>query len=76
MALLGMRQDVRGGRVSKEINVVCHACGLRYGQRVPGLATIHEGRCDICSKYGPVTEVRDYGYLKDVPKPDSHKPVA
>lgn len=57
--------------IENEINWICRACGLRYGRRAPGLATFHDASCDICGKYGPVTEVRDYGYLKDVPKPES-----
>jgi hypothetical protein len=42
---------------------VCHACGAKYGTRIPVIATWHNGACGICYEERPVTEPRDYGYL-------------
>lgn len=42
---------------------VCHPCGVAYGNSLPEVATWHDGTCDICGKYRPVTEPRDFGHL-------------
>lgn len=43
---------------------ICFDCGSKYGRRNCGEATWHNDTCDICDTYGPVTEPRDFGYLK------------
>lgn len=43
---------------------ICLECGTAYGRRPSGLATWHRDICDICGKYAPLTEPRDFGHLK------------
>ena len=52
---------------------VCNNCGEKFGgwwkQRTyvgPShhCASYHIGTCNVCNKEAPVTEARDYGYLK------------
>lgn len=43
---------------------VCHACGAKYGTRIPVIATWHMGRCGVCGVMAAVTEPRDYGHLQ------------
>jgi len=52
---------------------VCDDCGVKWGNVWDGetysgprlhCATYHEGECDVCHKERPVTEARDYGYLR------------
>jgi hypothetical protein len=55
-------------------NWICHECGVAYGGWYkkgtyigPKLhyATVHQGNCDLCGAIDvPVTEPRDYGYLR------------
>lgn len=47
---------------------VCHPCGKRYGRNPEKrtLSTFHEGICSICGETRAVTEIRDYGYAKEV----------
>ena len=42
---------------------VCAPCGKKYGNRIPIMATWHNGTCGICYEERPVTEPRDYGHL-------------
>ena len=56
-----------------QIAWVCNKCGNKYGRRRCRLATWHEGVCDICGKEVPVTEPRDFGGFRKVPKIE--KPV-
>jgi hypothetical protein len=44
---------------------ICHECGVKYGKKECGVATWHQGKCDVCGKEKMVTEPRDYGHLKD-----------
>lgn len=43
---------------------ICSDCGSKYGRGKCGLATWHEGVCEICGKLASVTEPRDFGGLK------------
>ena len=45
---------------------VCVDCGHKYGQRItPGrLSTMHMDECDVCGQEKPVTQPRDFGYLR------------
>jgi len=53
---------------------ICHDCGVKHGGwykkgsyvgPAKHYATYHQGCCEICKKVDvPVTEPRDYGYLK------------
>jgi hypothetical protein len=43
---------------------VCKDCGNHYGEYVAGLSSIWSGTCDVCGQEKPVTESRDYNYLK------------
>ena len=45
---------------------VCHSCGVKYGNKMCGVATWHPDTCDVCGKEGvAVTEPRDFGYLDE-----------
>lgn len=44
---------------------VCSDCGRKYGSRIPELSCWHIGKCGVCGKEKPVTEPRDFGYLKE-----------
>ena len=44
---------------------VCMPCGMKHGNRPPGIATWHIDECGICKKQTAVTEPRDFGHLKD-----------
>ncbi len=54
--------------VQKERDVdphwVCYRCGKKYGNRDCGVATWHHATCGICGNHVPVTEVRDFSYLR------------
>jgi len=53
-------------KLKKErIHWVCSDCGEKYGKHKAGLSTWHEDICDMCGKRVGVTELRDFGYLKD-----------
>lgn len=56
-----------------QITWICNKCGNKYGRRRCRLATWHEGVCDICGREVPVTEPRDFGGFRKVPKIE--KPV-
>lgn len=43
---------------------VCVACGEKWGRKPCGIATWHMNACQVCGKNKPVTEARDFGYLK------------
>lgn len=59
-------QFLQGGKVSSDFypSFICCVCGNKYGRHNVGIATFHEGNCDICGKLAAVTEPRDYGHLK------------
>lgn len=44
---------------------ICSDCGDKHGRRPCGMATWHNDTCDVCGAYGPCTEPRDFGHLKD-----------
>jgi hypothetical protein len=44
---------------------VCGPCGVLYGMRKLGVSTWHPDVCGVCSKNVPVTEARDFGYLRE-----------
>lgn len=43
---------------------VCKDCGNKYGNYVAGLSSVWMSDCDVCGQHKPVTEARDYDYLK------------
>ena len=43
---------------------VCKDCGSKYGDYVAGLSSVWMGECDVCGQHKPVTEARDYDYLR------------
>jgi len=43
---------------------VCRDCGHHYGEYIAGLSSVWKGKCDVCGEEKPVTEARDYDYLK------------
>lgn len=45
---------------------VCYDCGIRYGRHTlhAGVSTWHLGTCEVCESERPVTEPRDFGYLR------------
>ena len=49
--------------VLRNAEVVCHDCGSKYGTYSVGCSSTWEGKCNVCGKNAPITEVRDYGYL-------------
>jgi hypothetical protein len=53
---------------NQDIEFICRECGHKFGrpERVGAghLATFHLGHCDICGENKPVSEPRDFGYLK------------
>jgi hypothetical protein len=43
----------------------CSDCGNLYGKYPKGhMSTWHVGKCDICRRSKPITEARDFGYLR------------
>lgn len=45
---------------------ICEDCGRKWGRRSPSDATTwHEGVCDLCGEERPVSEPRDFGYLRE-----------
>lgn len=42
---------------------ICGDCGKEHGQRECGLATWHNGLCEVCFEEKAVTEPRDFGHL-------------
>lgn len=46
---------------------ICHECGVKYGKRIPDVATWSEGTCGICQCTKSVTEPRDYGHIPTTP---------
>lgn len=44
---------------------ICSDCGDKWGRKECGDSTWHEGECGVCGSVAPVTEPRNYGYLKD-----------
>jgi hypothetical protein len=47
----------------KDAEVVCKDCGSKYGTYSVGCSSTWLGKCNVCGKDKPVTEVRDWGYL-------------
>ena len=45
-------------------DLICTDCGNKYGKYSVGCSTFHIGTCEVCNETGPVTEVRDFGYLQ------------
>jgi len=56
--LIGITMDL------DKIEWVCQDCGDKHAKRQYELSTWHEGKCDMCKKTKPVTELRDFGYFK------------
>ena len=48
----------------KNADVVCKDCGCKYGHYSVSCSSTWMGKCNVCGKEKPITEVRDYGYLK------------
>jgi hypothetical protein len=55
--------DAMSAEVLRDAGVVCHDCGDKYGVYSVGCSSTWQGKCDVCGKNAPITEVRDYGYL-------------
>jgi len=55
--------DAMNAEVLRNAEVVCHDCGSKYGTYSVGCSSTWEGKCNVCGKNAPITEVRDYGYL-------------
>jgi hypothetical protein len=47
-----------------EADVCCRKCGQEYGVYSVGCSSTWEGKCHVCGEQKPVTEVRDWGYLR------------
>lgn len=49
----------------KEIVWICQECGEKYcnGPQFE-VSTWHMDVCDVCMRYGPCTEPRDFGHIK------------
>ena len=43
---------------------VCNECGTEYGTYSVGCSSRWVAECDVCGEIKPVTEARDYGFLK------------
>lgn len=56
---------MNGKSVNDQPEWVCAPCGDKYGRFPEGrLSTWHGGTCGVCGKKAPVTEPRDFGYLR------------
>lgn len=44
----------------KTINWVCRDCGKWMGNAQAKISTWHDDKCDVCGKFKPVTELRDF----------------
>jgi hypothetical protein len=49
----------------KNADVVCKDCGSKYGHYSVGCSSTWMGTCNVCGQELPVTEVRDWNYLKE-----------
>ena len=49
----------------KNADVVCKDCGSKYGHYSVGCSSTWIGTCNVCGQERPVTEVRDWNYLKE-----------
>ena len=43
---------------------VCHDCGKKYGNYSVSCSSTWQGTCGVCGQEKPVTETRDYGYMR------------
>jgi translation initiation factor 2 beta subunit (eIF-2beta)/eIF-5 len=48
----------------EKAHVVCYDCGINFGTPRGGCSSFWVDTCDVCGTETPVTEVRDYSYLK------------
>lgn len=44
---------------------ICFDCGELLGKRMPEISTIYDAVCDLCGRFKPCTEPRDFGHLKE-----------
>jgi hypothetical protein len=49
----------------KNADVVCKECGSKYGHYSVSCSSTWMGKCNVCGEERPVTEVRDWNYLKE-----------
>lgn len=49
----------------KNADVVCKDCGSKYGHYSVSCSSTWMGTCNVCGQERPVTEVRDWNYLKE-----------
>jgi hypothetical protein len=49
----------------KNADVVCKDCGSKYGHYSVGCSSTWMGTCNVCGEEKPITEVRDWNYLKE-----------
>lgn len=43
---------------------VCRDCGVKYGTYKGGVSSWWDDDCNVCGEHKPVTETRDFNYLK------------
>jgi hypothetical protein len=55
--------DAMTAEVLRDAEVVCKDCGDKYGTYSVGCSSTWMGKCNVCGKEKPITEVRDWGYL-------------
>jgi hypothetical protein len=49
----------------KNADVVCKDCGSKYGHYSVSCSSTWMGKCNVCGEEKPITEVRDWNYLKE-----------
>jgi hypothetical protein len=49
----------------KNADVVCKDCGSKYGHYSVSCSSTWMGTCNVCGKNAPITEVRDWNYLRE-----------
>ena len=42
----------------------CFDCGKEFGVYSVGCSSVYESKCDVCEQIKPITEVRDFGYMR------------
>lgn len=64
MDALCMDDDVTVGTL-KNADVVCKDCGTKYGHYSVSCSSTWMGTCNVCGLKKPITEVRDWNWLKE-----------
>ena len=42
----------------------CFDCGNKYGVYSVGCSSVYESKCGVCGEIKPITETRDFGYMR------------